>query len=43
MEPLSQPDIPDPELDRAFMGEALRQAVKASISAWAVASLSSST
>jgi tRNA(Arg) A34 adenosine deaminase TadA len=29
MEPLSQPDIPDPELDRAFMGEALRQAVKA--------------
>ncbi|MFN9959703.1 MAG: hypothetical protein ACK55I_42000, partial [bacterium] len=29
MDPLSQSDIPDPEVDRVFMGEALRQAVKA--------------
>lgn len=29
MEILSQPDIPDPEIDRVFMGEALRQAAKA--------------
>ena len=29
MEIRSQPDIPDPEIDRVFMGEALRQAAKA--------------
>ena len=29
METRSQPDIPDPEIDRVFMGEALRQAAKA--------------
>jgi len=29
MDPLTSPELIDPEVDRAFMGEALRQAVKA--------------
>jgi tRNA(adenine34) deaminase len=29
MDPSTFPEIPDPEIDRVFMGEALRQAVKA--------------